>query len=341
MSRAVPSLELPEQKTQFRRQLLRWFRTAGRDLPWRQTCDPYAILVSEVMLQQTQVASVLPFYTRWLERFPDFEALASSPEADVLHAWQGLGYYARARHLQAAAKIVAENFRGRLPADLTEIERLPGVGRYTAGAIASFAFNLPEPIVDANIARVLTRLTNWRRPIDLALGQTHLWKVATALLPRKTARTHNSALMDLGAMICLPRNPRCRECPVISFCRAESPEQLPVKRKRPQLRRLTETHALIRRGDFVLLEQSQTRWRGMWILPRLNQTSKGPPLFRLEFPFTHHRITLEVFPGPRLTVPNEHRKWVRLAAVDKLPIPNPHRRALARLLPGRRPISPL
>jgi len=341
MSRPVPSLELPEQKTQFRRQLLRWFRKAGRDLPWRQTCDPYAILVSEVMLQQTQVASVLPFYTRWLERFPNFEALALSPEADVLHAWQGLGYYARARHLQAAAKYVARHFRGRLPGNLTEIARLPGVGRYTAGAIASFAFDLPEPIVDANIARVLTRLTNWRRPIDLAWGRAHLWKVAAALLPPKTARAPNSALMDLGAMICLPRNPRCRECPVVSFCRAERPEQLPVKRKRPQLRHLTETHAFVRRGDFVLLEQSHTRWRGMWILPRLNRTRKGPPLFRLEFPFTHHRIALEVFPGAHPTLPNEHRRWFRLAAVDKLPIPNPHRRALARLLPGRWLISPL
>ena len=336
MSRLVSSLQLPEEKARFRRQLLRWFRRAGRDLPWRRTADPYAILVSEFMLQQTQVAAVLPFYQRWMERFRSFEALAASPESEVLHAWQGLGYYARARHLQAAAKNVVENFGGQLPADARVIVRLPGVGRYTAGAIASFAFNLPEPIVDANIARVLARLTNFWQPIDRASGRDHLWQSARSLLPRKGARAHNSALMDLGAMICLPRTPHCDECPVFSFCRAEKPEQLPVKQKQPAVRHLTEAHAYVRRRDLVLLEQSQTRWRGMWILPRAQKPGKILPLVRLEFPFTHHRIKLEVFPGSCGLSPNEYRKWFRLSAVPKLPIPNPHRRALDRLLPADR-----
>src|SRR5690349_290638 len=199
MSRPVSSFALAAEKMRFRRQLLGWFRKSGRDLPWRRTRDPYAVMVSEFMLQQTQVASVIPYYHRWLERFPTFKALALSSETDVLRAWQGLGYYARARNLHAAAKYVLENFGGRLPANPAKIAMLSGVGRYTAGAIASFAFDLPQPIVDANIARVLARLTNWRRPIDCTRGRDHLWDIATTLLPPKSGRAYNSALMDLGA----------------------------------------------------------------------------------------------------------------------------------------------
>ena len=216
--------------------------SAAAILPWRRTRDPYAILVSEFMLQQTQVATVIPFYERWLQRFPDFSALAQAKESDVLHAWQGLGYYARARNLHAAAKFVRANLGGQLPASTPRIAQLPGVGRYTAGAIASFAFDLPEPIVEANIGRVLARLTNWQAPIDSTAGSAHLWQAATALLPRKGARAHNSALMDLGALVCVPRQPRCGECPVRSYCRAEGPEFLPVKRKRPRTVALFEPH---------------------------------------------------------------------------------------------------
>ncbi len=161
----------------FRRSLLNWYRQNARDLPWRRTADPYAILVSEFMLQQTQVATVIPYYDEWLRRFPDFATLAAASENDVLHAWQGLGYYARARYLHAAAQFVMQNFGGELPADTAKIAQLPGVGRYTAGAIASFAFDLPEPIVDANIARVLARLTNYKIPIDTSAGRAHLWWV--------------------------------------------------------------------------------------------------------------------------------------------------------------------
>jgi A/G-specific adenine glycosylase len=317
----------------FRRNLHRWFRLRGRDLPWRRTHDPYAILVSEFMLQQTQVATVTPYYHRWLDRFPDFAALAQATESNVLHAWQGLGYYARARHLHAAGKFVRKNFGGELPADPTRIAQLPGVGRYTAGAIASFAFDLTEPIVDANIARVLARLTNWQDPIDSSTGRAHLWRAATALLPNTGARKHNSALIDLGAMICLPRRPLCPQCPVRPFCRATHPATLPIKKKRPVTVYLSEPHAFMRRRNHVLLEQSWERWSGMWILPRLTAAPRRRPLLQLDFPFTHHRITLAVFarPGPRL--PDNHQKWFALRALDRLPVPSPHRRALAQLLP--------
>lgn len=174
---------------EIRRQLTAWFRDAARDLPWRRTRDPYAILVSELMLQQTQVATVIPYYERWLQRFPDFGTLAAADEHDVLSLWQGLGYYSRARNLHRAARHVVAQHGEVLPADAEAIRALPGVGRYTAGAVASFAFDLPEPLVDANVARVLARLLNLQEAIDSAAGQRALWETAEALVPKK-ARVH-------------------------------------------------------------------------------------------------------------------------------------------------------
>jgi A/G-specific adenine glycosylase len=320
----------------FRRSLHAWFRRAGRQLPWRETTDPYAILVSEFMLQQTQVATVLPYYERWLARFPDFASLARAGESEVLHAWQGLGYYARARNLHAAARAVVEKFGGNLPRGIEEIAQLPGVGRYTAGAVASFAFDQPEPIVDANIARVLARLTNWQTPIDTAAGREHLWTTAAQLLPRQRGRAHNSALMELGALVCLPRRPACPHCPVRAFCAATDPAPLPRKKSKPGTVRLHEPHGLALRCDRILLEQSRARWRGMWILPRLATSPETAPLLELEFPFTHHRVTLAVFSAPRAFLPNEQRRWFRLAELPTLPVPSPHRRALAALLPRQK-----
>jgi A/G-specific adenine glycosylase len=336
LRRTESSESLPDHR-QFRRNLQRWFRLRGRDLPWRRIRDPYAILVSEFMLQQTQVATVIPYYQRWLKRFPGFAALAQAKESDVLHAWEGLGYYARARNLHAAGKFVRENCRGELPADAARIAQLPGVGRYTAGAIASFAFDQSAPIVEANIGRVLTRLTNMEIPIDTTAGRARLWQTATALLPRRGAREHNFALMDLGALVCLPRQPRCGECPVRRFCRAEQPALLPIKRKRPPTIQLTEPHTFVHRRNRVLLEQSDERWRGMWILPRLPLTPRKTPLVRIDFPFTHHRITLAVFAGPAVNTPNDKQRWFPRRALNRLPLPSPHRRALALLLSDEQP----
>jgi A/G-specific adenine glycosylase len=320
----------------FRSALRRWFAVHGRDLPWRRTRDPYAILVSEFMLQQTQVATVLPYYHRWLARFPDLAALARADESAVLHAWQGLGYYSRARRLHAAARSVMQHFGGELPAEVAKIARLPGVGRYTAGALASFAFDRPEPIVEANIARVLARLTNCKIPIGSSAGRAHLWQTAAALIATTGARTHNSALMDLGAIICLPRQPRCGECPVRRFCRAKNPALLPIKKKRPTTVHRSEPHVFRFRRDRVLLEQSRDRWRGMWILPRLPAPPRRSPLLRLDFPFTHHRITLAVFAARGSEVPSDNQQWFPLRALDQLPVPSPHRRALAQLLAAQK-----
>ena len=316
----------------FRRLLSAWFQREGRSLPWRQTRDPYAILVSEIMLQQTQVATVLPHYERWLARFPDFAALARAEESEVLHAWQGLGYYARARNLRAAAQFVVENFNSQLPRNVEEIAQLPGIGRYTAGAVATFAFDQAEPIVEANIARVLTRLTNSQIPIDTAAGRAHLWETARALLPRRHGRRYNSALMELGALVCLPRRPFCPQCPVRQYCATTTPVGLPRKTPRPAVVRREEAHGFSLQRDRVLLEQSVTRWRGMWILPRLPARPCRSPLLQLDFPFTHHRITLSVFAHPQKYSPNDRQRWFPIRALDTVPLPSPHRRALARLL---------
>ena len=282
-----------------------------------------------------QVSTVIPYYHRWSSVFLIF-ALACADESAVLHGWQGLGYYARARNLHSAAQFVTHHFGGDLPSAVSKIARLPGIGRYTAGALASFAFDRPEPIVDANIARLLARLTNCKIPIDSSAGRTHLWQTATTLVPTTGAREHNSALMDLGAMICLPRRPRCGECPVRRFCRAAHPTILPIRRRRPATVHLSEAHAFMRRRDRVLLEQSRGRWHGMWILPRLPTVPRRSPLLRLDFPFTHHSITLAVFDQPGPEVPNDNQRWFPLRALERLPVPSPHRRALARLLPARK-----
>ena len=332
MPRSAKPLASRRERENFHRRLLRWFQRHGRDLPWRRTRDPYAIMVSEFMLQQTQVATVLPHYERWLNRFPNFRALARASEAEVLHAWQGLGYYARARNLHAAAREVLKNFGGRLPADRALLRQLPGVGCYTAGAIASFAFDLPEATVDANIARVLARLTNSRMAIDTPAGREHLWSAAAELLPGNDARAFNSALMELGALVCLPRQPRCGECPVRPYCAAEDPGALPVKKPRPRSIELTERHGFIRDRDRVLMEQSHARWRGMWILPTLSRAPRDSPLLRFQFPFTHHRITLAIFAGRRPLAPNDNQRWFPKRTLEAIPIPTPHRRALSQLL---------
>jgi A/G-specific adenine glycosylase len=317
----------------FRRSLRAWYRRNGRDLPWRRTRDPYAILVSEFMLQQTQVAAVIPYYNEWMRRFPDLAALARASEQEVLHAWQGLGYYARARNLRATAIAMMEKHGGRFPRRLDAIQALPGVGRYTASAVATFAFDQSVPIVETNIARLLARLIDLQLPIDTSAGREMLWSRAKALLPSRASGTYNSALMDLGAIICTVR-PNCEICPVRSFCAATEPSVLPRKKARPALRLKTEHHSFFVRRRRVLLEQSQDRWRGMWMLPRL---AKPPatvaPLHRSEFPFTNHRITLTVFGhtrAPRPTTPSQ--RWFPIDILDSVPLPSPHRRALVELL---------
>ncbi len=337
-----PCASVAFRKTQFRRALIRWYRRNGRDLPWRHTRDPYAILVSEFLLQQTPVATVLSYYNEWFRRFPDFAALARASESDVLHAWQGLGYYARARNLHTTAKIVVDRHGGHFPQSIDQMHQLPGIGKYTAHAIASFAFDQPVPIVEANTARVLTRLFNFRRPIDRTAGRETLWSRAAMLVPKSSAGIYNSALTDLGALVCLPRQPRCEICPVKKICRAKNPETLPVKKARLPTRQLIETHAFIVKQSKILLAQSAARWRGMWILPPLQTRSTNKRAVHMSiFPFTYHRITLAVYRHRAPPKIFSNQNWFEISALENLAMPSPHRRATRHLLTrGRTASSP-
>ncbi len=269
----------------FARQLAAWFPVWQRDLGWRHAhnaSDPYRILVSEVMLQQTTVAAVGPFYERFLARFPDVASLATAPEADVLAQWAGLGYYARARNLQRAAKVIVAEHGGVFPRDLAALLALPGVGRYTAGAVASIAFNDRAPIVDANVARVLGRVLALEGDLKSAANQAALWDAAANVVavPNVEPRTVNPAIMELGALICTPKSPRCSICPVAGLCEAKRQgrqNELPFIPPRPAPTPLFDVCALAVDGrGRVLLRQrpddAKIWWRGMWELPR---TTRG------------------------------------------------------------------
>ncbi len=314
--------------------LLRWYRTHGRDLPWRRTKDAYAVLVSEVMLQQTQVATVIPYYERWLNRFPTFQALAAASEEQVLHAWQGLGYYSRARNLHSAAKVVVSRYHGILPHDPKIIRELPGIGRYSSNAVATFAFDQSVPIVEANITRVLARLFDIHLPVDATTGRERLWAAAQMMVPRKDAGRFNSALMDLGATICVSGMPLCGSCPIQPLCKTSRPELLPIKKPRPQTVQLRENHVFVRRGNKLLLEQCSARWRGMWMLPALKKSEQNGAraIHSSVFPFTNHRVHLRVFRARALRPRSQHTRWIAVAQLHTVPIPSPHRRAITALL---------
>lgn len=203
---------------QFHISILRWYAVYGRSFPWRRTTNPYRILLSEIMAQQTQVGRVAEYYPRWLKQFPSFTALSNAPAAVVLRAWSGLGYNSRALRFHRLAKTVVNEFRSRLPHDPQQLLALPGIGRYTAHAVSCFAFGARVPVVDVNIRRIITR---WTRPVKTTaevLSEHDAWSTAEQFLPAKKYYHWNQALMDLGALICSPRNPKCNECPVSNYC---------------------------------------------------------------------------------------------------------------------------
>jgi A/G-specific adenine glycosylase len=290
------------------------------------------------MLQQTQVAAVIPYYNEWLRRFPNLAGLARASESDALHAWQGLGYYSRARNLHAAAKTIVRENGGAFPQSADKLRGLPGIGRYTANAVATFAFDQSVPIVDANIARLLTRLYNYRQPIDSTRGREAIWRIASTMVPMRQASVFNTALMELGALVCRAR-PKCQICPLQKFCRSPKPETLPRKKRRPKCKELTESHGWIRSRRRVLLQQSNKRWRGLWILPPLSARSTSARALHMSiFPFTNHRITLRVFARPAPKIAGHTQRWIDIDSIASVPIPSPHRRAIEDLLsrPRRR-----
>ncbi len=259
----------------FRRNLVRWYERNARPLPWRLTDDPYAIWLSEIMLQQTTVEAVKSYYARFLERFPTVGDLAAADEQDVLALWAGLGYYSRARNLRRAARMVVDEFGGRFPADPAVLQKLPGIGRYTAGAIASFAFDRPAPIVEANTLRLYSRLLGYRGDPRSGEGQRLLWEFARRLLPRNHPGRLNQALIEIGGRVCRPRDPDCDSCPVRNGCRAAAEgaqAEIPLSARKPEIEARTEaTIAVTRDGRYLLRQQPPGEWwAGLWDFPRIS-----------------------------------------------------------------------
>ncbi len=261
-----------------RRRLREWFRQAHRALPWRATRDPYRIWVSEIMLQQTQVATVIPYYERFIQRFPTVQALAEAPLAEVLRYWEGLGYYSRARNLHRAAQQIVQQ-GGELPREVARLRELPGIGAYTAGAIASLAFNQPEPVVDGNVVRVLARLLWLKGDARRLRTQPAVWALARQLVDPDDPATFNQALMELGSTICLPGQPRCGECPLQALCSAYQrgeptavPETAPA---RPAMQ-VIDVSTLIWHERRLLLAQrpSEGLWGGLWEFPRATRAGR-------------------------------------------------------------------
>ncbi|MCB0795505.1 MAG: A/G-specific adenine glycosylase [Flavobacteriales bacterium] len=263
----------------FSEQLLSWYEEEHRDLPWRRTKDPYRIWLSEVMLQQTRVEQGVGYYERFLDAFPTVHALAAASERKVLRLWQGLGYYSRARNLHAAARQVVLEHGGRFPADHTALRALPGVGDYTAAAVASIAFGLHHAVVDGNVYRVLARVFDIDTPIDSTEGRRRFRDLASSLLPATDAGTHNQAVMELGALICTPRKPGCTNCPVASWCLALAQDRvasLPVKQGRTRVRDRWFHYIWVQKGDFAYLQERPAGdiWQGLWEPPLIEGRRK-------------------------------------------------------------------
>ena len=323
--------------------LAQWFGSHGKSYPWRETQDPYAILVSEVMLQQTQIPTVLErgFYTRWMERFPTVQTLAAAREEDVLKAWEGLGYYRRARNLQKLAQVVMAEHGGHLPRNVAGLLSLPGIGPYTAGAVASFAYDVSAPIVDGNVARVLSRIFNDPTPIDSTAGLKKLWDRAGALVVgAESPRIYNAALMELGQTHCRPGVPSCQSCPVRSYCTTEDPAALPVKGKKVELTDVTERVFYLETAKGIWLQhETGSRRTGMWRFPELAETATLPPvIYKGTYGITRYRVVLwvhQALPSMAEIIENSAGRWVPHHELDSLTMPSPYRRALEAIMKDR------
>jgi A/G-specific adenine glycosylase len=332
------SRDVPEPK-QVVRPLLRWYARARRDLPWRGSRDPYRVWVSEIMLQQTQVERVRDYFTRFTARFPDVRALAKAREADVLKLWEGLGYYRRARQLHAAAREVVADHGGDFPRTVEALRRLPGIGRYTAGAIASIAFDVRAPIVEANSRRVLARLVGHAAPVGGAAGDGPLWEVAERLVPAREPGLFNQALMDLGAGVCTPEQPLCNRCPLAEACvalRTGRVAEIPAPAPRKAARIIRETAVVERRAGKVLVVRREAGewWEGLWDFPRSAKPPRGKRLGTVTYSVTHHKVTCTVVEKKSRGAAARGAatgRWVTLGGLTRLALSAPGRR-IAKLL---------
>ena len=318
------SLSAAEQRA-----FLRWYDANRRDLPWRHTRDPYRIWISEIMLQQTRVAVVIDRYERFLRRFPSVRALARAQENEVLAEWSGLGYYRRARNLHAAAKRLMQEHAGEFPSSSDALRKLPGIGRYTAAAIASIAFGEPVAVVDGNVERVL------RRMLGNQLSGERIWFTAQELLDVRRPGDFNQSMMELGATVCLPTQPVCGDCPVRKFCRTQGHEEKREPNARQQKREVA--YLLKQRRDSVLLVRravSHKLMPGMWELPEISSPQKGRILFSLTHSITVTNYKVHVVGASEAGTPEFFRparaRWVKVAGISDIPLTGLARKILRR-----------
>ncbi len=345
--------------------LLAWFRLRPRDMPWRRTRDPYAIWISEIMLQQTRVTAVTPYYLRFMEQFPTVEVLAESRLDVVLKYWEGLGYYTRARNLHKAAQLIVQQFGGKLPRTAEELQTLPGIGRYTAGAVASIAFGLDEPVLDGNVTRVLCRVFHISEPPKTDDVQKTLWTLARKLIPAGRAGDFNQAMMELGATICLPRKARCEDCPIQPFCRAYrhgDPSALPVKEDKKPLPHHTIVAGVIHRGLNVLIDRRKPEGLlgGLWEFPGGKvergetlaealrrevreevgiEITVGEEIAVVQHAYSHFRITLHAFDckykgGTARPIQCDDVKWVTVKQLSQYAFPKANH-GILKVLSGK------
>ncbi len=320
-----------------------WFQKSARKLPWRTPAprDPYAVVVSEIMLQQTQVATVIAYFERWMRLFPSFLALAEAPESRVLKAWEGLGYYNRARNLQKLAQVVVRDFDGKLPRDLEALLELPGIGPYSARSIGSIAFGLPLACVDGNVVRVLARQAGIRKCYSSSSEAARdFQKIADKFLDKKHPGPHNEAMMELGATVCTKAAPQCTACPLRVFCRAfamGNPESFP-KFKKAKVENKLVRRGWVRHGDKILLMAAPTQkgqLEGLFELPTLEALRSAPeggPIFRRTRAITRFKITEEIFQAKAPRQLPRTLQWIKLGALDRIPLSGPHRRWVEELL---------
>lgn len=335
-----------ERKEKIQENLLRWFEENQRDLPWRTTKNPYAIWVSEVMLQQTRVQTVIPYYQKFLKTFPNLQSLAKASLSKVLKVWEGLGYYSRARNLHLASQIILTHFDGKIPDRLENLLRLPGVGKSTAGAILSIAFNKEAPILDGNVKRVLSRLLAVTKDQRKGRIGNLLWQIAQSLIPKGHADSFNQALMDLGAMICTPKNPNCQDCPLMKLCQgfqSGKPEIYFFSSPKKRIPHFFGIAAIIQKNEKVLLIQRPPKGflGGLWEFPnwrvgrnerrlRMRLRNKVKKELGIEVTvknelgtfsqtYSHFRLTLQIFSCKYLQG-NGKGRWVSIKTLDPFPM---------------------
>jgi A/G-specific adenine glycosylase len=347
------------QIANIQKQLLQWYRENGRDLPWRKSKDPYAIWVSEIMLQQTQVATVIPYYKKFLKSFPTIHHLAKADLSKVLKVWEGLGYYSRARNLHRASRIVSDHYDGEIPGQLNELRALPGIGRYTAGAILSIAFNKEAPVLDGNVKRVISRLVAVSDNLAKGKTEARLWHLSESLIPKGHASSFNQGLMDLGAVLCTPKEPQCSRCPLCRLCKGNAsghPERFPTKTLRKKIPRIEAVSAVIQEDGKVLLQQRPTEGLlgGLWEFPnwpieekqrsrarlrlRLRNYIKKEialnvevkePVGTFQQTYSHFRLTLHTYYCQSRDA--KKGKWVPVGKLRLFPMSRIHRRIAEKL----------